>query len=344
MSKVIVNSHSPFQPLKKVLIGQAWDKNYFDFIENKDVRGPLQQILNETNEDLEQLKKIFDSLGVEVYQPTPFTNESKMMSMDHPKALQYPPLQPRGEFLTLDNKCLQISTLPVWDYIHDIVDKDHYENQFNQCWSPGEEVKIDGNYVSGANCIKLGDRIVLPHDLDTRCREIYVKQWQDKGYNIIETNCGGHTDAVFSCLKPGVIMSLIDIQDYEKNFPGWDLLYLPDQSWDKVKPFLDLKDKVGGRWWVPGQEHNSKLIKFINEWLQSWTGYVEETVFDINMLSISEECVIVNNYNKQVFDFLKKHKIEPIIWKQRHRYFWDGGVHCLTVDLEREGNRENYFD
>jgi glycine amidinotransferase len=70
---------------------------------------------------------------------------------------------------------------------------------------------------------------------------------------------------------------------------------------------------------------------------------VEETVFDVNMLSISEELVLVNNYNREVFDFLKKHSIEPIVCPLRHRYFWDGGIHCLTLDLVREGNRENYF-
>ncbi len=344
MNKVKVHSHSPFQPLRKVLIGQAWDQNYFDFVSDKDVRLPLQQILNETNEDLDQLKKIFQSLNIEVHQPTPFTNETQLMAIDNPTALQIPPLQPRGEFLTLGDKCLQISTLPVWDYIKDIVDEHNYENQFERCWRPGESVQIDGNYVSGANCIKLGDRIILPPDLDTRCRKIYCDEWISQGYKLIETNCAGHTDGVLSCLKPGVVVSLQDIQDYKKNFPGWDVLYLPDQSWSKVAPFLKIKEQVGGRWWVPGQENNNSLTKFVNEWLTKWTGLVEETVFDVNMLSISEECVIVNNYNKTVFDFLKKHKIEPIIWKQRHRYFWDGGVHCLTVDLERVGPRENYFD
>tara|TARA_Y100000748_G_scaffold140218_1_gene117586 strand:+ start:616 stop:1650 length:1035 start_codon:yes stop_codon:yes gene_type:complete len=344
MTKVKINTHSPFQQLQKILVGQAWDEHYFDFIENKDLKLPLQQILNETNEDLEELKKILRHCNVEVFQPHPFTNETKYMSLDNPKALQYPPLQPRGEFLTLGNKCLQISTLPVWDYIHDMVDTAYYENQFNTCWEPNETVKIDGNYVSGANCIKLGDRIILPPDLDTRCREVYVEAWKKEGYKLIETKCNGHTDGVFTCLKPGVIVTLLDIQDYKTNFPGWDILYLPDQSWNKVSPFLDIKEKVGGRWWVPGLEENDIFIKFVNEWLKSWTGYVEETVFDVNMLSINEETVIVNNYNKVVFDFLKKHKIEPIIWKQRHRYFWDGGVHCLTVDLLREGQRENYFD
>ena len=27
----------------------------------------------------------------------------------------------------------------------------------------------------------------------------------------------------------------------------------------------------------------------------------------------------------------------------RHRFFWDGGLHCATSDLEREGECEDYF-
>ena len=82
MTKVKINTHSPFQQLKKILVGQAWDEHYFDFIENKDLKFPLQQILNETNEDLEELKKILRDCDVEVFQPRPFTNETKYMSLD----------------------------------------------------------------------------------------------------------------------------------------------------------------------------------------------------------------------------------------------------------------------
>ena len=70
----------------------------------------------------------------------------------------------------------------------------------------------------------------------------------------------------------------------------------------------------------------------------NWVGYVEETVFEVNMLSIDENTILVNNYNKQVFDFLEKHHIAPVIAPFRHRWFWDGGVHCVTQDLYRERN------
>ena len=33
--------------------------------------------------------------------------------------------------------------------------------------------------------------------------------------------------------------------------------------------------------------------------------------------------------------FLKKHNVEPVYIPWRHRYFWDGGLHCITLDLKR---------
>lgn len=171
----------------------------------------------------------------------------------------------------------------------------------------------------------------------------YKKKWESEGFEVTITSRGFHSDGCFCVVKPGCIVSLHDIQDYKSEFPNWDVLYLPDQSWEKVSPFLKMKNKVGGRWWLRGEEHNNQLIDFVNTWLNDWVGYVEETVFDVNMLSIDQNTIICNNYNKQVFDHFKKHKVEPVVFNFRHRYFWDGGVHCLTQDLYREGKMEDYF-
>jgi N-dimethylarginine dimethylaminohydrolase len=171
----------------------------------------------------------------------------------------------------------------------------------------------------------------------------YKSMWEAEGFRVHISQRGYHSDAVFCVVKPGCIVSLRDIQNYKKEFPGWEVLYLPDQSWSKLSPFLRMKEKVDGRWWLKGEEHNDQLIEFVNTWLTDWVGYVEETVFDVNMLSIDENTIICNNYNKEVFDHFKKHRVEPIIFNFRHRYFWDGGIHCITQDLHREGTMEDYF-
>ena len=52
-----VNSYTSWQPLEEVIVGRAYTPDYFDFIEDAQVRNQLQQILEETNEDLKQLAK-----------------------------------------------------------------------------------------------------------------------------------------------------------------------------------------------------------------------------------------------------------------------------------------------
>ena len=142
---------------------------------------------------------------------------------------------------------------------------------------------------------------------------------------------------------PGLIISLNDVPTYADTFPDWEVVYLPNQSWSAVEEFLKLKEKNNGRWWIPGFEQDQNVLNVVEQWLGHWTGYVEETVFDVNMLVIDPKNVMVFNYNKQVFDALDRYGITPHVAPFRHRYFWDGGIHCVTSDLHREGIMQDYF-
>jgi hypothetical protein len=132
-------------------------------------------------------------------------------------------------------------------------------------------------------------------------------------------------------------------QNYEKTFPGWETVWLAGESWGKVARFLHLKEKNNGKWWVPGEELNQDFTDFVETWMNHWVGYVEESVFDVNMIVVDKQNVIVNGYNEQAFDAFSRHGITPHICNFRHRYFWDGGLHCITSDLHREGVMEDYF-
>ena len=70
---------------------------------------------------------------------------------------------------------------------------------------------------------------------------------------------------------------------------------------------------------------------------------MEETVFDVNMLIIDPKNVLVVNYNKALFECLERYGITAHVVPFRHRFFWDGGLHCVTSDLHREGQMKNYF-
>jgi hypothetical protein len=84
-------------------------------------------------------------------------------------------------------------------------------------------------------------------------------------------------------------------------------------------------------------------FNFLDTWFSSLMGYSKETYFDVNCLVVDEENVIVNTYNKKFFNLLEKNKINPILVPFRHRLFWDGGTHCITLDLKRKGSREKYL-
>jgi hypothetical protein len=222
--------------------------------------------------------------------------------------------------------------------------EDTYDNINYQIEKQGNKI-IYNQFINAAICTRIGKDLYFGtencNDNIDILKEKYSKIFPDYRCHVINT--GGHADGTFCPVVPGLIISLYDVPTYKDTFPDWEVIYLPNQSWEAVDPFLQLKKKNKGKWWVPGEEFNDDFTNFVETWMNHWVGYVEETVFDVNMLVIDEKNVICNNYNKLVFDAFDRYGITPHVINFRHRYFWDGGLHCITSDLHREGTQKNYF-
>lgn len=359
MSQSEFNVWSKWDPLKKVVIGTCLDQNYFEHVKNIEIKEKLTQILIETQEDLDNFAGTLESLGVKVLRGNPQHQIfPKRLDPDRPardtvKVLLYP----RDYYMVLGNNLIASH--------HAMISQDYYpeitssvKNHTKSAW---HNLLIDRkiNGIIPPSWTLIGKDLFV--DTQDYCinwiknppdwfkqktiqdMTEWAKQWLPE-VDVHWLDIGGHNDGTFHACKPGVIISLHDIQKYAETFPGWDVLYLPDQSWDAVDGFLKIKDKTEGKYWIPGEENNQQLLDFINSWLNEWVGFVEETVFDVNCLMVNQNTVCVSNYNKQVFDFFKKHKIEPIICPIRHRYFWDGGLHCVSLDLYREGECQSYIN
>lgn len=158
---------------------------------------------------------------------------------------------------------------------------------------------------------------------------------------------GGHNDATYCIPKPGhIICSPWETAEtFRETFPGWDVLRIENPgTWQQE--FLEWEDakwKTKGRWWDPTAKDNPELVDFVEQWLYNWVGFSEETVFEVNMLSVDENTILSLNYQKEVHDKLKSIGIEPVYCRFRHRWFWDSGLHCMTVDTVRTGDMQNYF-
>jgi hypothetical protein len=155
-------------------------------------------------------------------------------------------------------------------------------------------------------------------------------------------NLGGHNDSIFSVLKPGLVVSGPWFKGSESAFKDWEIIYFNDTRWDHVREWLDLRSKNKGKWWVPGEERNDQFTHFVESFLPDWTGFVEETIFDINSLVIDEKNVVINSNSPNLIKLLESKGINPIVCPLRHRFFWDGGWHCLTLDVRRSGGQNDY--
>ena len=371
------NIWNKWDPLEVCMLGNNYAPEFFDGLNTK-AEDPLKRICEETLEDLDGFKQILQQFGVKVIQPK---MDPKERFLDNPTRYPRGPLQPRDHQIILGNsawtdeydhpaiaECLReygkvdvqpmLTGLSESDYnfiaggdyprYEDYIDNVDNESFFMpHVWKELTEKFVKSYTFSSATSFPLGKRIDIGTEEPVDRTRSFKKGFDPK--NLFTTvnflPIDGHSDGNFHPIKPGAILSLYEVQDYKDSFPGWDVCYLPDQSWKTVKGFMKLKDKNAGKWYLAGEEDNDEFTHFVETWLQDWVGYVEETVFDVNVLMLDEHhCCVSNPNNKQVNLFLKKHSVEPVYVPWRHRYFWDGGLHCITLELRRRGIQKDYFE
>jgi hypothetical protein len=269
------------------------------------------------------------------------TNDSIMNYINEEGAIKKfvpsAPLQPRDMQLVMGNDLIYIN-----EEDHPAIKQclDLYDPNYLNIELIGDFPE-SGHILAAANITVVGRDAYIEYMLDKKSN---LNEIKGKEFRINNVRMEGHNDACFHTIKPGAILSLYDVQQYAKTFPNWDIGYLHDVNWEAVEDFLDFKHKVKGKWWVPGQEDNDLFTHFVETWLKDWVGYIEETVFDVNVLVLDEYHVCVSQMDNPIVNkFLKKHKMEPVHIPWKHRFFWDGGLHCITLDLYREGSQQDYF-
>lgn len=364
-----------WDPLRVCVVGRSYPPEFYSWIKVPHVRKLFEKIATETEEDYQGIIRLLKRFGVEVlrpdliepqfvdgkYQPPPMTPRDYTVmigdtfyenySFNFKKFYQnvkdpsWPSCENEAQLYNLP-EYIQKECIEVHGLNDHRLNLHNYSNIYNKIKNSGNTIKSHVyETVNGAMVSRIGQDLYFGtaslNDDITHLTSIVNQEFKHTRNHVINT--GGHGDGTYCPVTPGLIISLQDIPTYEKTFPGWEVVYLPNQSWNAVRPFLDLKAKNKGRWWIPGFEYDQAVVDVVETWLGNWTGYVEETVFDVNMLIIDPKNVAVFNYNKQVFDTLERFGITPHIVPFRHRYFWDGGIHCITSDLHREGTMQNFF-
>lgn len=151
------------------------------------------------------------------------------------------------------------------------------------------------------------------------------------------TSKAGHVDGCFAVLGNKTILGISPLIDYDKFFPGYTVVTVPTNSYqDQIHAFKIMKEKVGGAWWLAGEEYNEQFINYVETTLKAWTGYTAESIFDVNVLALDAHTICVSNITPEIEQRLQAQGIECILVPWRHRFFVDGGLHCITLDLYRD--------
>lgn len=338
--------------LQEIIVGDVYDPK--DFLEHAKSVGQsdneflegMHRILEESREDLQKLSTVLQSYGVTVHRPKklkPRLEQSRMWRSVQP----YPAICPRDMHIAYGNNILSTiggdcSRFNEADFFSQIMLQKHSQGRnyismprplLDDTYKDYQELEGQILYHS-ANMLKCGDAMIytIPYGDNRQGRGTWTGlEWikRNIGYDItwMEMKRSGHADGRIALVKPGVLMARYP-EFIPEQLKNWTVIPVSKKSFSEQ--FSQMRS----------QTYYQEKVK---TWLRDWVGYVDETVFDLNVLSIDDKTVITNGYDKQTAEQLKQYGIELIPFDFRHRFFFDSGLHCVTLDLAREGERESYL-
>jgi glycine amidinotransferase/scyllo-inosamine-4-phosphate amidinotransferase 1 len=123
---------------------------------------------------------------------------------------------------------------------------------------------------------------------------------------------GTHIDTTLAFLRPGLVLAnpaRVNSDNLPPALKKWEVIYAPDM-----------------------QEYNYSNISPLSS---KWLG--------MNLLMLNPNLAVVDEHQTELIKLLEKHKIAVLPLKLRHGRVLEGGFHCVTTDVHRLGEKEDYF-
>lgn len=322
-----INSDDSWSPLEEVWLGDVYPPEWYDHLEPR-VRDVFCRLTDITREDLSYIERTLKSHGIQVCRPE-YRNIEDWL--DHQDQLHKPCITPRDYFVVIGNQLIghewQFSG---WESVIDQYQQD------NRC----QVVFSQDHCINGANVVRVGHDIIVDRD-NTQYQ--YNNEWPDRRVQVVEN--GGHMDGCFAVLRPGLLMANHYWDQYAETFPGWDIIMLDNPTYSAApsRGYAQNYPVYNGRFWDTGVGTNRSFNQHVIDHALDWVGCYTETYFELNCLSIDEHHVVMLGYNAGIEAELRSRGIEVIWVPFRARSFWDGAMHCLTVDIRRRSRPNNYF-
>ena len=324
----LINSHNGWSPLQEVWLGDVYPASWYDHLA-PDVRDVFYKLTEITKQDLDSIQRVLQNFGVTVHRPHYDHIENYI---DPHNNLRKPQICPRDNFVVIGNRLMYHRGYQrPWQHVID---------QYKQ--SPGCSVSAATSLcIGGANVVRVGRDIII--DRAGVYDWQYDDQWPEFRVKMIDN--GGHLDGCFAILRPGLILANHYFNDYDTHFPGWEVILLDDPTY-LAYPLTGYQQPYpirNEKFWNTSVGSNLSFNQHIIDHALDWVGCYTETYFELNCLSLDENNVIMLAKNDTLAEQLEQHGITVHWVPFRARSFWDGAMHCLTVDIRRQSCIEDFF-
>jgi len=345
----LVNVHNEWDPLEEVIVGRAVnariarpDRGLFavDYREYGEVEnipsGPYpQRIIEETEEDLDELIRTFEKLGVTVRRPEIWDHSKTHSTPDWLTDGQYN-YCPRDLFVAVGQTLIeapmtlrarQQETLSFKTILMDYLRSGSRWISAPRPRLADEMYKVPNGKETGelaidefepvfdaANVLRVGcDILYLVSDSGNRCGAQWLQtflgpDYRVRAYDNIHT--GTHVDTTITLVRPGLVVvnaERVGPKNLPEMFRQWECVYLSE--------VVDIG--------YTGTAYASP-----------WIG--------MNFIMVMPELAIVERKQSPLIRELEARGVEVIPLQLRHARTLGGGFHCVTLDVRRQGVLETY--
>ena len=359
----VVNSHNDWSPLEEVIVGTPYHLDYSEDVSSKlffynnlppepylqGERGewrifgepPSNRVRDEAIEDLERFVSLLQAEGIVVRRPQVLP-EVPTITTPWWSAPMGHAMMSRDLFVVIDDEIIETPPMVRARYFEGDLYKELFTEYFRQGarWTVAprsrlREDNFDYRYAiaqgytesapeelsleimfDGPQILRLGSDLVFNCSTENhRMGAAWLRRHLGEDYRVHEIAITDHhIDALLVALRPGTLLveAGVPVDSLPEGLRDWDVIrYEPRES-------LEYRSQDG-------------------------TPFLASTAIGMNVLSLDEEKVVVQDTETELIAALEKAGFTPIPSRWRHPRALGGGFHCMTLDIRRRSVRERYL-
>ena len=302
-------------------------------------QGPFpQQIIEETEEDLNEFVAVLEKLGITVKRPESWPHEAKFSTI-HWESEGFYNYCPRDIMLVIGDHIIETPNVirsraqETFSYRTMMVD---YLKSGAKWYSAPKPMLLNSLFdvdldkptprnhepaFDAANILRLGrDLIYLVSGTGNEMGGQWLQTILGDAYRVHffrDVYYGSHIDSTLVALRPGLMLcnpARLNDDTLPDILKQWDVIYSPPMENTERYDADYISKSIGSNW------------------------------IDMNLLSISPNLAVVDRDQTALIKLLEKQGLDVIPLKLRHSKMLGGGFHCVTLDIRRTGTLQRYFD